>query len=440
MPMTFRVVVFALAPLLASCVNPLYSAADRAETAEYLRKVRDPATYHAMDCETLLATQRGYDQYPSETTDPIVQVIHQVVAQRGCSAAGASTQGTARVVPDASHTGAGLPVADTATATNTKPSTTSAELTARQTAAAYRGRSCDYLHAALIEADRFLSQSAPELVNLGLKMKSSVTQVLQEQSCPPASWVGGRMGASIATVDPVKAPRLNIPATGVWVEGTVPGSSAQRAGLVRGDVIVAINDNPVADVPELLAIVLKAPIRSVAKVKIWRQQAFADVQVEIAAPTATTGTAPAAIRDPAQAVDSAPMQAAPSATDDLFCAAVFESRQDSGTGDYPPRGIITNAWRASGQTSNPAQGAMAQFESYVRSQGHEFVLEPLFCQPAFQQCQAIGTEFFLLTMRSHSLSVSCLPGQGIESFRKENLKRLPYLKVSDWRPANSLGT
>lgn len=431
--MKFRVVVLALAPLLASCVNPMYSAAERAETAEYLRKVRDPATYYAMDCETLLATQRGYDQYPSETTAPIIQVIHQVVAQRDCSAAGASTQGTARVAPDTSHSG----VADKATATNTKPSTTSAELTARQTAETYRGRSCDYLHAALIQADGLIPQADPELAHLGLKMKASVTQVLQEQSCPPASWVGGRMGATIATVDPVKAPRLNIPASGVWVEGTLPGSSAERAGLVRGDVIVAINDNPVVDVPELLAIVLKAPIRSVAKVKIWRQQAFTDVLVEIAAPTATTGTAPAATRNPAQIADAAPMQAAPSATDDLFCVAVFESRQDSGTGDYPPRGIITNAWRASARSSNPAQSALPEFESYVHSQGHEFVLEPLFCQPAFQQCQAIGTEFFLLTMRSHSLSVSCLPGQGIESFRKENLKRLPYLKVSDWRPANS---
>ncbi|BBP58351.1 hypothetical protein PHLH4_19410 [Pseudomonas sp. St316] len=59
-----------LSPLLASCVNPMYSAAERAETAQYLSKVRDPATYYAMDCETFLATKRGGSNIPAWRPTP----------------------------------------------------------------------------------------------------------------------------------------------------------------------------------------------------------------------------------------------------------------------------------------------------------------------------------------------------------------------------------
>ena len=98
--------MFATAPLLVGCINPLYSSEERAETSEYLRKAHDPATYQAMDCETLLANQSAYHSGPGNiASERIRQVIDQVVAQRDCSVSAATNPSVAASSPPATQVG-----------------------------------------------------------------------------------------------------------------------------------------------------------------------------------------------------------------------------------------------------------------------------------------------------------------------------------------------
>ncbi|AUO47031.1 PDZ domain-containing protein [Pseudomonas ogarae] len=126
----------------------------------------------------------------------------------------------------------------------------------------------------------------PEVQKWAQKAKAVVSQVLVDNHCGPASWVGGRVGGVISTIDPIKAPRLKLPLTGVWVEKSLPGGSLEKAGILRGDTIVAVNDIPVADASEFFVILLKQPIGSTIRVKFWRVRTFMELPVVVAAPAA----------------------------------------------------------------------------------------------------------------------------------------------------------
>ena len=67
------------------------------------------------------------------------------------------------------------------------------------------------------------------------------------QDVPPSP--SAFLGVEIISVDSVVADQLGIPSSnGVLVNGVVPDSPAQKAGLARGDVIVALNNRTVKDV------------------------------------------------------------------------------------------------------------------------------------------------------------------------------------------------
>ncbi|MGX1126202.1 PDZ domain-containing protein [Pseudomonas sp. HLS-6 TE3448] len=166
-----------------------------------------------------------------------------------------------------------------AIATKSVQGSTLADLVAKETVTKYQSRSCDYLHLSLSESDQLIASPNPMAKQVGDAKKSAVSQVFQGKNCPPLSPLLGRIGAIIDTVDPVKAPQLKIPATGVWIEGASPGSNAEKAGLSRGDVVVAVNDNPIEDATDFRLAVGRSAIGSTAKLKVWRAQRFYDAPV-----------------------------------------------------------------------------------------------------------------------------------------------------------------
>jgi hypothetical protein len=207
-------VTLALVPLLASCVNPMYSAEDRAQTAEYLRKVRDPATYYAMDCETFLATKKAYDQYPSSATIPIIQVIAQVAAQRDCTP-GSSPAPSAAI---ASH-----------------------------------------------------STVAPKVAPAPVPLAAA-----------PMATETGRLGVHVTAVTSTVVKQFGLPAiSGVLVLGPVPGSGAEKAGMLAGDIILEVAGTTVNTPAELMAVVSRIRPGFTAPLRIWRYRATLDVLVEI---------------------------------------------------------------------------------------------------------------------------------------------------------------
>ncbi|QKS85403.1 S1C family serine protease [Pseudomonas bijieensis] len=319
-----------LLPLLASCVNPMYSAAERAETAEYLRKVRDPATYYAMDCETFLATKRGWEQHPNMAADPVNLVIQQVATQRDCSAGSVPAPSAVAVAPTP-VTSAAMPV--------------------------------------------------------------------------PMSNQSGVLGLHITPVTPTVARQFGLAAvSGVLVLGPVPGSGAEKAGMLAGDIVLQIAGTSVNSPAELTAVASRIRPGFTAPLKVWRYRAPIDVLVEIGD---SSGLAPSV------------------------------ARQVQGLSDYPSRGLITPVWQGPALTGTPARLAMPEFQAFTRAQGYDVKMQPMFCQPigASEQCQAMGSESFMLTTRSFTAMVNCTETlQDVETTRGLLLKQWPYLQTTAWRP------
>lgn len=361
--------ILVLSPLLASCVNPMYSAAERAETAEYLRKVRDPATYYAMDCETFLATKRGWEQYPNMAADPVNLVIQQVATQRDCSAGSAPVPSAATVAPT-SVTPAAMPV--------------------------------------------------------------------------PVSNQSGTLGLHITPVTPTVARQFGLAAvSGVLVLGPVPGSGAEKAGMLAGDIVLQIAGTSVNSPAELTAVASRIRPGFAAPLKVWRYRAPIDVLVEVGDSSGmapSVAPAPAAVVAPTPSLPLAAPVTSPasnSATNTSFCFALFEARQVQGLSDYPSRGLITPVWQGPALSGTPARLAMPEFQAFTRAQGYDVKMQPMFCQPigASEQCQALGSESFMLTTRSFTAMVNCTETlQGVETTRGLLLKQWPYLQSTAWRP------
>jgi S1-C subfamily serine protease len=69
---------------------------------------------------------------------------------------------------------------------------------------------------------------------------------------------------------------------GILIVNVVKSSPAQKAGLRRGDVVVAVNDNEVSDGQDLQAIVENTGVNQSLKLKIQRSDSLLDLKVETA--------------------------------------------------------------------------------------------------------------------------------------------------------------
>jgi serine protease Do len=81
-----------------------------------------------------------------------------------------------------------------------------------------------------------------------INLAKSVLLQLRERG----SVVRGWLGVTVRTVTPAAAQTSGLPeARGALVEGVAPGSPAERAGVLKGDVIVAVADQPVSGPSDL---------------------------------------------------------------------------------------------------------------------------------------------------------------------------------------------
>lgn len=180
--------------------------------------------------------------------------------------------------------------------------TTLAQWIARETPEKYQGRSCDYLNQALFLSRQYEANSDIGAQAWGASKRVAVKKALEGKDCPPWTTNGsGRTGARISEMDPIKAPLLNMPAQGVSVEGLVPGSNAERAGLQRTDVIVALDGVPVTDAVEYTSKIGQKPTGSTAVLKVWRSNAFITVPVLVGPPLTPPATVASKPSTPASA-------------------------------------------------------------------------------------------------------------------------------------------
>ncbi|QKS85404.1 PDZ domain-containing protein [Pseudomonas bijieensis] len=153
------------------------------------------------------------------------------------------------------------------------------KLVTRETPDRYRSKSCEYIEMSLSEVPMYQASAEPIMKQVATARKEAASQVWLEKGCQLANSPRGKIGASIDTIDPKRAMALAQPPAGVVVLATVPGSGAQQAGIVPQDVIVAVDDRPIADSIDFRVAVAKASIGSRVSLKVWRNNAFSVVPV-----------------------------------------------------------------------------------------------------------------------------------------------------------------
>jgi len=74
-------------------------------------------------------------------------------------------------------------------------------------------------------------------------IKAKVGEMPEEVSFGQPREQVGELGLSLRDLSPEEVSRFGV--KGVFVDGVAPGSLAQRSGLRRGDIILAVNNEPV---------------------------------------------------------------------------------------------------------------------------------------------------------------------------------------------------
>mgnify|MGYP000880663982 CR=1 FL=1 len=208
------------------------------------------------------------------------------------------------------------------------------KLAARETPDLYRTKSCEYIEMSLSEVPMYQASTQVVLKQVGTARKHAADQVWLEKGCQPANLPRGRVGISMETVDPQWAMALLKPAAGVVVLGTVPGSGAQQARILPQDVIVAVNNQPIADSIDFKLQVAKAAIGSQVNVKLWRGNDFSVVPVQVG---------PGETRVQASGETSATLaQQSTIPAGAMYCTAVLSTQHTEGATASPVK-LITGA-------------------------------------------------------------------------------------------------
>jgi serine protease Do len=93
--------------------------------------------------------------------------------------------------------------------------------------------------------------------------------------------VRGYLGVSVRPISPDVDPGLPADQRGAVVESLVEGAPAQRAGVQKGDVIVAVNEQPILAPPELTRRIVGMPPGTKVELSLLRKGKPLKIPVEL---------------------------------------------------------------------------------------------------------------------------------------------------------------
>jgi serine protease Do len=115
-----------------------------------------------------------------------------------------------------------------------------------------------------------LSQSGGN-EGLGFAIPSSVVRNIYDQLRTEGHVHRGQIGVFLRTITPDLVEGLHLPRNrGVLLEDVMPGSSAEKAGLKIGDIVLTVGDKPVGNVREFALILYSYKIGQMAKIVVLR--------------------------------------------------------------------------------------------------------------------------------------------------------------------------
>jgi S1-C subfamily serine protease len=68
---------------------------------------------------------------------------------------------------------------------------------------------------------------------------------------------------------------------GVYVEGVIAGSPAEKGGLLKGDIVTEFNDIEIKTTFDLLTQIIRQNCGEVIKVRVYRNEAFMDFNLQL---------------------------------------------------------------------------------------------------------------------------------------------------------------
>jgi serine protease Do len=139
-------------------------------------------------------------------------------------------------------------------------------------------------------------------MGIGFAVPINMAKTIKEQLVTGGKVVRGYLGIRIQELTKALAESLNIGTTeGVLVADVPPGAPAARAGIKRGDVIVAINGTPVQDPGQLRNMVAMTAPGTEVRLHLLRENQKRELTVKLGElPTEQTARASEEARPPAR--------------------------------------------------------------------------------------------------------------------------------------------
>jgi serine protease Do len=117
---------------------------------------------------------------------------------------------------------------------------------------------------------------------IGFAVPTNMARAVMEQILRQGKVVRGYLGVAVQPVTPTmaRAFHLNV-SSGAVISDVTPNSPAARAGFARGDVVVALNGEPVSDSRSLRLRIAQTPPGTTIRLKLLRDGATREVSVQL---------------------------------------------------------------------------------------------------------------------------------------------------------------
>jgi serine protease DegQ len=127
-------------------------------------------------------------------------------------------------------------------------------------------------------------------LGIGFAIPSDLARQVMEQIVQTGSVTRGWIGVEVQDISPELAESFNLPTTnGTLIAGVQPGGPAERAGIRRGDILMAVESREVTDSTRMLNLIAALKPGEQATLKILRDDEEALVQIKV-------GTRPRPVR------------------------------------------------------------------------------------------------------------------------------------------------
>ena len=119
-------------------------------------------------------------------------------------------------------------------------------------------------------------------LGIGFAIPASVAKKTMEQIIQTGSVTRGWIGAGVQELTPELAESFKLGNTkGVLITEVIRNSPAAKAGIKTGDILIAIDGNPISDWSSMLDTVANLPPEKIASIKLMREGTAISVQVKI---------------------------------------------------------------------------------------------------------------------------------------------------------------